>query len=686
MNFLQPLMLAALPLVSLPIIIHLINQRRFQTIRWGAMMFLLAAQQMSRGYTRLRQWLIMLFRMLAVAGLIFAISRPLSSGWLGQAAGGRADATLILLDRSASMQQLGEGTAVSKLETSRHQLVRTLGLLSSAKWILIESTQNKPREIESPESLLKLGETEPTSAAADIPAMLEAARDYIQENKAGRTEIWICSDLRGNDWDPESGRWKTIRDSLAAMPQGVRIHLLAYPGTANDNLSLRVTDLKRVGGEQAVLLVSLKVTRSGDATGVVKIPIQFDIDGARSVVEVEIEGSEYEMKDHRIPLEQHQERGWGLVSIPADVNPGDNTFYLAYGPPPERRTLIVAENEGISVPLKLAAEIPPEARIKCSADIVPLEQLPTVEWEKIGTVLWQIQLPEENDAKLLQDFVDRGGEVFFFPPKAPTTAAFAGQRWGEWVEVTDGLKVENWRGDEDVLAKTLSGTALPVGQLSVRRYCSPTAVGDSKTGTTPLANLTGGIPLLTRVPTDRGGIYFCSTTPAVGDSTLASNGVVLYVMIQRALAIGSEALKTIRLLPAGGGAGEDVSTWERLMGAENAHPQEFPFQAGVYSVGGHPGGNLPGGDSDSGRTVVINRPIDEDAPGTVEDKQLQELFAGLDFSRVDDSAGNLGSLIQEIWRFFMGSMIVALVVEAALCLPNREKKTQSKTVPVGGGV
>ncbi|OYW12243.1 MAG: hypothetical protein B7Z55_18440, partial [Planctomycetales bacterium 12-60-4] len=42
MSFLQPLLLAALPLVALPIIIHLINQRRFQTIRWGAMMFLLA--------------------------------------------------------------------------------------------------------------------------------------------------------------------------------------------------------------------------------------------------------------------------------------------------------------------------------------------------------------------------------------------------------------------------------------------------------------------------------------------------------------------------------------------------------------------------------------------------------------------------------------------------------------------
>src|SRR5437763_13982012 len=113
MSFLQPLMLAALPLAALPIIIHLINQRRYQTIRWAAMMFLLAANRMSRGYAKLRQWLIMFFRMLAIAGLIFAISRPLASGWLGITAGGRADTTIILLDRSPSMRQQSPGTVSS---------------------------------------------------------------------------------------------------------------------------------------------------------------------------------------------------------------------------------------------------------------------------------------------------------------------------------------------------------------------------------------------------------------------------------------------------------------------------------------------------------------------------------------------------------------------------------------------
>lgn len=126
MSFLAPALLVALPLAALPIIIHLINQRRFQSIDWGAMKFLLEANRMSRGYARIRQWIILLLRASAIAALIFVISRPLATGLVGLAGGDRADTTLILLDRSASMQQTGAGGGGSKLETGVQQISQTL--------------------------------------------------------------------------------------------------------------------------------------------------------------------------------------------------------------------------------------------------------------------------------------------------------------------------------------------------------------------------------------------------------------------------------------------------------------------------------------------------------------------------------------------------------------------------------
>ena len=308
MSFMQQWMLAGLPLVALPVIIHLINQRRFQTIHWGAMMFLLAAHRMARGYSRLRQWLIMLFRMLAIAGLIVAASRPLASGWLGLAAGSRADTTIVLLDRSPSMQQRGLGTGDSKLETGQKQLVRTFETLGSGRWVLIDSVNHAPQELESPAALKTLPSAGPASSPADLPKMLQAAHDYIRSNRAGRTDVWICSDLREGDWTPESGRWSTLRDAFLEFPQGVRFHLLAYPQPAPTNVSIRVTDVRRVQtGDAAELLVSLRVSRDGGGDEKVPLQVQFEIDGARSVMNVELTGQHTDFKDHRLPIERSRE-------------------------------------------------------------------------------------------------------------------------------------------------------------------------------------------------------------------------------------------------------------------------------------------------------------------------------------------------------------------------------------------
>ena len=61
------------------------------------------------------------------------------------------------------------------------------------------------------------------------------------------------------------------------------------------------------------------------------------------------------------------------------------------------------------------------------------------------------------------------------------------------------------------------------------------------------------------------------------------------------------------------------------------------------------------------------------------DTRVAELFRGLDFSRVDDRAGSIQALIQEIWRLFLVAMMVALIVEACLCLPKLAPATGTQT-------
>ena len=70
MNFLfQPLTWGFF-LVLVPLLIHLINLMRHQRVEWAAMEFLLASYKKHRKWVWLKQFLLLLARMLAVAAVV----------------------------------------------------------------------------------------------------------------------------------------------------------------------------------------------------------------------------------------------------------------------------------------------------------------------------------------------------------------------------------------------------------------------------------------------------------------------------------------------------------------------------------------------------------------------------------------------------------------------------------------
>jgi hypothetical protein len=292
--------------------------------------------------------------------------------------------------------------------------------------------------------------------------------------------------------------------------------------------------------------------------------------------------------------------------------------------------------------------------------------LANVEWEKVSILLWQGALPDGDAARRVQDYLERGGYAIFLPPRNPSDREFLGVRWKAWnAPGSKDALIANWRGDQDLLANTQSGAALPVAQLQIHRYC--TVAGDL----TPLATLQGGLPLLARSTQNHSGAYFFATTTAPSDSSLATDGVVLYVLTQRAMAAGASALGTIRQLEAGETAAANLpDSWQRLAGPEDSISGAYPFQRGVYLAGD--------------QLLAVNRPAEEDHAAIVDEAQVASLFDGLNFIRVDHRAGRVGILIAEIWRPFLAAMIIALIAEAALCLPRMGPKAGPKAAANAG--
>lgn len=667
MSFLQPWLLLALPLIALPIIIHLINQRRFQTVPWGAMMFLLTANRMSRGYARLRQWLILFFRTLVIAGLILAIARPLASGWLGGLAGRSAQTAIVLLDRSPSMQQRGEGTPVSKLETGSAQFTAALQTLGTEQIVLLESQTLEPHLLQRGESIADHRASQPLDDRSDIPGLLLEGLQYVEKNQLGQADIWLCSDLRSGDWQAADGRWATIREAYRRLENRVRFHLLAYPQGAKDNLAIEILGARRtIVGSEAEVLLSFRLIGQRDASERREIPLEIEIAGTPSQITVEMPGPELEVRDYRIPIAASMSQGWGRIAIPADANPADNEVFFVFQQPPPRRTVIFSEDPPLADALRLAAGIAPASDLEVEAQIVTAEALETVPWEEIALLLWQGPLPTGDLLAQIERMVGRGGCVMFFPPASlPGTSATGatvdeafGIRWGGPSELAEEVQIDSWRSDADLLSQTQSGQALPVGTLKVRALVS--FDGPS----TPLATVTGGGVVLARVPTTAGAVYFWGTSPSPAASTLARDGVVFYVALQRALAQASENLGSARTVEAGSPTAQKMtvaltSGWEKIRGRQQTSEgdRQIATTAGVYRLGE--------------KWAAINRAPSEDLPEVLDDATLDRLFQGLPLDRVDGQAGNLAALVQEIWRAFLLAMMASMVIEAALSLPQR---------------
>src|ERR1051325_2415241 len=103
-SFLNGAFLSGLSLVSIPIIIHLLQRRRFQVVKWGAMEFLRLSQRNRSRRLMIEQLLLLLIRCRIIAAVVLAVCRPIVrlGGMPIVRARGQVHAILIL-DNSYSM-------------------------------------------------------------------------------------------------------------------------------------------------------------------------------------------------------------------------------------------------------------------------------------------------------------------------------------------------------------------------------------------------------------------------------------------------------------------------------------------------------------------------------------------------------------------------------------------------------
>lgn len=91
-------------LISIPILIHILNRRRFKTVPWAAMEYLLQALRKNRRRVRFEQWLLLAVRCLVLLLIGLALARPLACDRsLASLAAQRNALHVFVIDNSYSM-------------------------------------------------------------------------------------------------------------------------------------------------------------------------------------------------------------------------------------------------------------------------------------------------------------------------------------------------------------------------------------------------------------------------------------------------------------------------------------------------------------------------------------------------------------------------------------------------------
>ena len=643
MTFLQPLILWGLPLVLLPVIIHLINRMRHRPRQWAAMQFLLAATRSSTSHAKLRNLLIMLMRILAVLALLIFLARPLIGGWMGWALAAAPDTILLLVDRSASMESRVADADESRREYALRMLADAAGEFEHASHlVLLDSATRQASELPSAASLLEWPDTKQTDTAADLPAMLQTALDWLIENKAGTAEIWIASDLQASNWQPDDPRWETLITAFDSLPQKVRVRLLATTQESPSNASISIAQLSRQqadGKGEVRLAVDLNRSQANAGTAT----ITRTLNDVATELEARVTGQSTRWR-HRFAVGD-QAGGWGKLELPADGNPRDNITYYRYSDDHPPAGLVVTES-ALGPLWQAAASVAGQAGRTPAKRYAPGDVTPA-DLRDATLVVWQAPLPEGEMANALRRFADEGGRVVFFPPDQPSTARFAGLGWGEKQTSGDaGFAVGRWDEDQGPLANTDEGLLLPLAKLGVRQR--QLVVGQAAV----LAAFDDAKALLVRQALGQGEVYFCTTLPLLAWSEMG-DGLMVVPMLQRLLAAGSRRLQRDSVAECGQvSAGDLQLEWTS---AETGLRGDVQTQAGVYKNGD--------------RWLLVNRPAAEDEFERVEDLAVAELFGSLPFqlfqAQRDDTA-----LQGEIWRLFLFLMLLALLVEAWLVRPS----------------
>jgi Aerotolerance regulator N-terminal/von Willebrand factor type A domain/CARDB len=484
--------LAGALLVSVPIIIHLLNRRKFKIVDWAAMDFLLEADKKNRRRVRLENLLLLLLRCLAVLLLGLLLARPFdSSGIASKLFKAQQFERIILLDDSLSMKARANNQTV--MEVAREQVTALLQSFAAEQsdnmlTLFLTSNPEQPKFNGSPldsqhidDILDDVKDLEATDTPAQfVPALLKL-ENYLETQPANVNRVvYVISDLRRKDWQPtteeaeqESQPLEILR-KIAKTANACFVHDVASDEDRNVVIREVLPEKTLVAGVESRFDVLVENTGSRELTNLKlkfsagdAVPVERDIDQLAAgetaslrfpftfAVEETPENEEAIVHQSRkVKVEVQAERGGE-----EDRLLEDSVAYVAARVIPGIPTLIVDGDPSASFGksesfyLRRALKPPGATPSGVVPEVITENELETLELSKYQVVfLCNLYRLSDKPHEELKKWVAAGGGLVILPGQQVDEEYFNRQLFGEGD--TEGrelspVRLENILGDED---------------------------------------------------------------------------------------------------------------------------------------------------------------------------------------------------------------------------------------------
>ncbi len=199
---LNPALLWLVPLIAIPVLLHLLNLFRLRTIDLPTFRFLMESYVQQRRRIRLLEWLLMVLRTAVVAAVLFALARPVVERYGGLFAGGRSKDVILIVDAGMTTGLVRDG--VSGLHRLREAARVAADRLVAGDFVTLVRAGMEPRVVYRAQKgdgrrlSAELDALVPDPGTVDLAA---AVTEALAGPPRGPRTLWIFSDNGARGWN-----------------------------------------------------------------------------------------------------------------------------------------------------------------------------------------------------------------------------------------------------------------------------------------------------------------------------------------------------------------------------------------------------------------------------------------------------------------------------------------------------